>query len=320
MNLPVYTELTNFSTRIGGKKVTTEISIALIVSSNSDPVQTINSIYQFLSKMQKPAEFIFLNLDKEGYKYDKLLATFSSMRILLPQREISFSEAINICIQESLSRNILFLDDRFKILSLDLEILQMYLSENSFGCLIPLIVNEKNEVIPNIIKGGIQKSYINTISTDIIGTAISSLYPKYFCFLLNRDAFLSRNISLNEYNSNQYVLLELGYKLWKEGYIITQVRNFKVSYSGPTLADIGKDFYNEDFIRFNYGCLSDRNILKYRWKDTIQLFLSLLIRFHLRLISVLLKVIKKSKEVQKENLTKPVEDFTIFSIINKDIK
>ncbi len=320
MKLPVYTELSNFSTRVNGKKISMDISIVLIVHSFSDPVQTINSIYQLLSTTKSKAEFILVNLEKEGYKYDRLLSTFPVMRVILAGDRITIKDAIAISISESLSKNILFIDDDFIIKSMNLEVLNMYLSESGFGMLIPLISDEKNEVVPNVVKGNVKNGFINTISTDIIGTAISSLYPKYFCFILNRDAVISRDIELSDYKDPVYTILELGYKLWKEGYIITQARGFKAVYLKSPAGDISKDIDNPDYLLFNLSNITHKDLIKGRVLKLIGIIFRSLFRLKIKNIGIINNIMKKTKEIRRNNISKPVEDFTIFSIINRDIK
>ena len=320
LNLPVYTELSNFSTRVNGKKVSTDITVTLIVNSSSDPVQSINSIYQFLERIRYKSEFILLNLDREGYQYEKLLSTFPVMRVLFPQEKINIKDAVSMALHESLSNTILFLDPNFLIESLSLEVLDMYLSESSFGMLIPLIISEKGETIPNIVKGNIQSGFLSTISMDIVGTAVSSIYSKYFCFLLNREAVLSRNIQLESYQKPQFTLLDLGYKLWKEGYIITQARNFKVKYLGTAINDIKPDFDDKDYLLFHYKNITENAPKKGRKLKMIWVFLSWLVRFKAGMIRYLFLLWKEDPLSIKINSTKPVEDLSIITIINKDIK
>jgi hypothetical protein len=320
MQLPSYTELSNFSTRAGGRKSSADITIALIINGNSDPVETINSIFKFASNKSIKCEFLMINTDKQGYKYDKLLASFPIMRVILPKDKIGENEAVKIAISESLSKNILFINEYFTLKTLDFNVLRMYLSETLFGILIPLVVDERDTVIPSIIKGGIRNSFLETISVDIVGTAISSLYSKYFCFLINRDAFMSRNIELNDYSDIKYTLLELGYKLWKEGYIITQVRNFKVEYSGPKQSEISMDFSSNDYLSFNLLNISEKSLLKFRTTKIILLAMSFLMTLRWQRLSWLFRELSRAGKIISEISSKPVEDSAIFSIINKDIK
>jgi hypothetical protein len=319
MQLPVYTELSNFDTRAGGKRISRDISIVLILDSLSDPVNTINSIYQFVSKKNCRSEFILLNLNKEGYQYDKLLSTFPVMRVILPQEGIKLQDAIAIAAKESLSRNIFFLDENCRIESIQFKVLQMVFSESNFGVLLPLLVSEKTEVIPNIVKGKLKKGFIDTISMDIVGTAIVSLYPKYFCFVMNRDAFLSRNIELHNYEDSRYTLLELGYQFWKEGFIITQARNLKVLYSGETKEDIREDFSNKDYLFFHFANITSVEARKERWKRNVFALLKSFFGLNWKNISLLWDIFKNFKKMRENNLSKPIEDLAIFSIINKDI-
>ncbi len=320
MNLPVYTELSNFSTRVNGKKITTDISVVLIINSGSDPVDIINSVFQTLSKTRYKGEFILINMDKAGYQYDKLLSAFPVMRVLLPKNKINLKDAIALAVAESLSNNILFVDENCIIRALSLEVLEMYLSETSFGILIPLLINEKEEVIPNVIKGDISDGFINTISMDIVGTAVTSIYPKYFCFILNRDAYLSRNIEISDYDNPQYTLLELGYKFWKEGFIITQARNFKIQYYGEPVKDISEDYSERDYFLFNLSNIIGREAAKGRGKIILWTLFKLILSLRLKKFAVLINILKNNGKFRENIVSKPVEDFTIISIINKDIK
>lgn len=320
MGLPFYTELSNFSTRQGGKKIQLDITVALIINSFSDPVNALNSVFQFLSQTRYKAEFILLNLDKDGYKYDKLLSTFPVMRVLLPQGKISLSEGLALIAHESLARNILYLDEHCQVRVMDLEVMDMYLSENSFGAIIPLLQNQAGEVVPNIVKGCVRKGLLSTMSMDIVGTAVSSIFPKYLCFLLNKDAFISRNIEISRYETPHYTLLELGYRLWKEGFIITQARSFKVEYSGEPVNDLPDDPLEPDYIRFNFRNIQSKDMIKGRLFRIVSLCLKALFQFKFAPIAALTEVLRDRVRYQENNLNKPIEDFAIFSIINKDIE
>ncbi len=321
MALPVYTELSNFTTRVsGGRKVPMDLSVVLVISSLSDPVDAINSLYNLITKMKQKTELILINTDKDGYKYDKLLATFPSLRVLLPQERIGLREALALGVSESLSRNILFTDEHCLIRSLNLEVLDMYLSESGFGILLPLLTDDRDEVIPNIVKGNARHGFLNTISTDIVGTAVTSLYPKYFCFILNQEAYASRNMTLNSYENPQYTLLELGFRIWKEGYLITQARNFKVRYAGRAAEDIAEDSPGADYIRFNFLNLCGRETARGRMLKAASLALKALSRLDFKAVAALFSLLAASRRDRQKIMAKPVEDLTIFSIINKDIK
>lgn len=320
MKLPVYTELSNFSTRMNNKKVPMDLSIVLVINSLSDPVDSMNAIYNLTTRMKQKSEVILINIDKDGYMYDKLLSTFPAMRVLLPQNKMTLKEAICLGASESLANNILFIDEFSVIKTMNLEVLDMYLSETGFGILIPHITDDKNEVIPNIIKGNARHGFINTISTDIIGTAVSSIYPKYFCFILNREAFIGRNIELNDYEKQSCTLLELGYRIWKEGFIITQSRNFKVLYTGRPVEDIVENETDRDYLLFNFMNLAGKDITRGRGRKVLSAVFRSLSRFRFEAISALFAILKNARRNRQNILSKPVEDFTIFSIINKDIK
>ena len=146
-------------------------------------VETINSIYSFITGVSYKSEIIIVNIDKEGYKYDRLLSNFPALRILLPQEKIPLKDAFFLAAQESLSKYILFIDESFKIRSIDMELLETYLQEQNFGIILPVITDAKDDTIPNIMKGSVSEGFLTTISVDMKGIALSSLYSKYLCFI-----------------------------------------------------------------------------------------------------------------------------------------
>jgi hypothetical protein len=320
MTLPVYTELSNFNNRINGRKVELDFSIVLIINGASDPVDSINSIFQFMSKSKYKSELIFINVDKEGYKYDKLLSSVPMMRVLLPQSRLGLREAIMLGAAESLSRNILFLDEHCAIKTLNLEVMDMYLSEPGFGIILPLLADTHDTVIPNIIKGEIKNGFLKTFSTDIVGTSVTSLFSKYFCFILNREAFLSRNIEMDDYEDPLFTGLELGYRLWKEGFIVSQARIFKAQYNGKVLEDIELKLDNPDYIRFCYQNITSPEAVKGRWKLALSIIIKAFYSWKIKNLGLLLHLIKNGKKFRQKNQSKPVEDFTIISIIKRDLK
>lgn len=318
MVLPVYTELSNFNSRVNGKKVEMDFSVVLIINGASDPVNAINSVYQLMAKSKYQIEFIFINTDKEGYKYDKLLSSIPVMRVLLPQDRIGLKEAIKLGTAESLSKNVLFLDEHCVVKTINLEVMEMYLSESSFGMILPLLIDDREVVIPNIVKGEISSGFLKTVSKDIVGTSVTSVFPKYLCFILNRDAFLSRDIEINDYGNPLYTLLDLGYKLWKEGYIISQARIFKVQYLGKIPSDIGMEWDNPDYISFCYRNITTSEAVKGRWRMAFLLFFRALAFLKIKNLALLAGLIKSRKKLRQKNQSKPVEDFSIISIINRD--
>ncbi len=314
MAIPVYSEISNFSITNFSKKESFFISVVFITDNLSSSIESLNSIYKFISKKKSNCELIIINLDRITYNYDTIFSTFPFVRIFFPQEKANLKDLFRLGINESLSKNILFLNQKFSIINLDLDILNIYLSESSFGIIVPLVISQKEEIIPNIIKMDIKNGFLNTFSMDIKGTTISSLYPKYFCFIINKNAFLS-NLDLYEYENEKYFLLELGYRIWKMGFIITQTRNFKVVFSEKEYPDITKNEEIEYFI-FNIRNITDNKLKRGRmWKMTL-FMLKKLVFFD---FSSVLKIYRIKREIRKNRIIPPIEDSAILTIINKDI-
>lgn len=316
MKLPIYTELSNFSTRKNGQKIKCDLSIALIINHLSDPVETINSLYNFVTQTDTLNEIIILNTDKEGYQYEKLMSTFPALRVLIPQDHISLSEAIHLVIEESLSQNILFINDKFKMKALNLEIMQMYFSETYYGAVIPQIVNQDGQTVPNIIKGHIKKDFLETVSLDIKGTSISTLYPKYFCFIMNKNLFNQRQIELYSYEQEKFSLLEIGYRIWQEGFFIFQVSSFKVQLTTETSEDINYKPDDPDYVTFNLLNLSEKPSKKALFLKMLQLFFTL----HFKQLGVLWQASRRIQKIANKNYVPPIGDRQIFESLNKDLE
>lgn len=320
MRLPVYTELSNFSVRKGGKKITADLTVVLFIGRLSDPVDAINSVYGFLSRVPLKCEFIIITADREGYKFDRLLTAFPILRVLLPQGSFTLAETINLAVNEALAPDILFLDEKSSLDHFESEIVEMYLKEANYGMVIPLLQNAQGETVPNIVKGGAAEGFIRTITRDIIGTAVSSLYPKYFCFILNRDAFQLRGIELSEYADSRYTLLELGYRLWKAGFVIVQVRDFRAVYKGIESADIEEDISSPDYLAFNFSNVTDEKLRRVRRKRALSAIMKNIFSFRFQSIGSLWAILRDALGRRKDSGQFVVEDQAIFAILNRDVQ
>ena len=319
MVLPDYTELSNFSTRKDGKKLTIDLSVCLIINKLSDPVDTINSIYHFTAQTNYKTEVLIINIDKEGYKYDRLLASFPALRILLPKEKISLNQELSLGIRESLAPFVMILTDDFKIKSVDMEILQTYFSQNSTGILIPQVTDEYDGIIPNIVKASIKLGFLDTVSIDKQGTALSSFYPKYPCFIINKEMFLSRGIELADYDDPLYGLLELGLRVWRESYMILQVSNFKVRLLSSPKQDIHFDSNNPDYIRFNYTSFTGQDTTAGRGRKIFGIVLKWMVTFRFGKIGRLFGAINSIRDNAKKEAQYPVDDRTLFRTVNRDL-
>ncbi len=312
MALPIYSEVSNFSLKKNEiKKLDFLLSCVFITDNLSSSIESLNSIYSFINESKHNVELIIINLDKITYNYEKLFSTFPFVRILFIKGKVKIKDLFLLGIEEARSKNVLFLNQDFEIINLDFELINPYISELSFGIVIPLIFNEEEEIIPNTVKMNYNKGLLTTNSIDIIETTIYSLYAKYFCFIVNKNIFIE-NMELYDYENEDYFLLELGYKIWKNGFTITQARNFKVVYKGNEKEDI--QLSNElEYIIFNLRNISNHINTKGRF---FYLLLTMIKKF-LLLDFNYISSIKKAKKRKKEHY--PVEDFEIMSIINKEI-
>lgn len=308
MALPVYSEVSNFSFKKNEvKKYNFLLSCVLITNNLSSSIESLNSLYSIISNNKQNIELIIINLDKITYNYETIFSTFPYVRILFVKDRVSIKDIFLLGVEEAIAKNILFLKQDYEILSLDLDMLNLYLSEINFGIVLPLIFNENEEIVPNIIKLNYKNGLLTTSSDDIVGTAEPSLYPKYFCFIINKNAIFS-DLDIFDYENEDYFLLELGYRLWKNGFVISQARNFKVFYnyekSDIDLSD------NLEYLIFNLRNINSSSLTKGRSLFILKSILKNVFKLNFNYI----KKLNKSKD--KKHF--PVEDLEILSIINKD--
>lgn len=318
MTIPVYTELSNFSVRKAGSKVQTELTMALIIGRDSDPVDTINSLYSYIKANTARIELIIVNTDREGYKYEKLMDSFPALRILLPQENITYAEALELVLNESLSEQVLFLDQEVRLQSLDLTLLKSYFTQSSFGALVPRVYDAEGEALPNLVKGSLRQGWLDTISVLLKGSAVTSLYPGQACFITRKDLFREPGISLHTYQDRRFTLLELGYRLWKQGYMIFQGEKFKVQLSRPALPDIRMDLDDTDYLLFNYVNITDRTAVLYRKRALRRKAALLFLTLRWKRLGQLMQTLSEYRSRQREAGPDPIDDNTVFRTINKD--
>lgn len=318
MKLPAYTELSNFTVRKGGQKAKADLTIAIILNQFSDPVETLNSVYRFVSETKKICEVLFLNTDKEGYRYDRLLDTFPAFRVLLPQEEISLPQAVALIAQESLSRYCLFLNEDVELSKLDLDLLDVYLSQNSLGMLVPEVIGSEGEEIPSVVKASIERGFLETMSFKMKGTAIPSLYPKYFAFILNKEMFEKLGIEISDFQTLPFSLLDLGYKTWRHGFLIFQSSNFRVKLLKEETPDIRFNADNDDYLSFMLQNFTEKNEKHLCKRKIRSLALKSIVTLKWKNASRLFKALSASH--REKTIPYPVDNPTLFSTINKDIE
>ncbi len=309
MALPVYSEISNFSFKKNEvKKFNFSLSCVFITNNLSSSIESLNSLYSIISSNKQSIELLIINLDKITYNYDTIFATFPFVRILFVKDKVSIKDIFLLGVEEAIAKNILFLKQDYEILSLDLDMLNLYLSEMNFGIVLPLIFNENEEIIPNIVKLNYKNGLLTTNSNDIVGTAEPSLYPKYFCFIINKNAIFS-DLDIFDYENEDYFLLELGYRLWKNGFVISQARNFKVFYNyEKSDIDLSDD---SEYLIFNLRNINSSSLTKGRNLFILKSMLKNVFKLNFNYV-------KKLNKSKKEKKHFPVEDLEILSIINKD--
>ena len=104
-------------------------------------------------------------------------------------------------------------------------------------------------------------------------------------------------------------MLELGYRLWKNGFVISQARNFKVFYNyEKSDIDLSDD---SEYLIFNLRNINSSSLTKGRSLFILKSMLKNVFKLNFNYV-------KKLNKSKKEKKHFPVEDLEILSIINKD--
>jgi hypothetical protein len=128
---------------------------------------------------------ILVNIDREGYQYDKLLQAIPMLRVLLPQEKIGIREAIWLAAKESLSKNILFIDEQLTLTSNRPgfnQRLPHFTSRTTARSSRRSPTNSTNQC-RIFVKASVSGGFLETIAIDIKGAAYEFALPEeYFCF------------------------------------------------------------------------------------------------------------------------------------------
>lgn len=313
--IPIYTEVSNRERAF--LRMPKQLSLVLYLKPLANPVAILNSLYQLLQG-REDIELILIAEEKDAYQYENLMDRFPVLRVIFPENTLSFPQVIRIGCQESFSQNVMFLDDRVSLETLPMEIFSLYFEDPQYGVMVPHCFSEKGEVIPSQVKPVLRNGFLETVSWDKPQNAIPVLYPVHFCFIVNKEMFLSRELGIIEYDNSLYTLAEFGWRVWKNGFWVIQVRQWKVILDTVSQTEMAFSEKDGEYLLFHYRNITHRSAVR---KQNTVLF-SLLIRSLLTLkwgiTGKIWGYLTSRKRIRQELGVFPIEDLAIFSIINNE--
>lgn len=313
--IPVYTEVSNRERTF--LRIPKQLSIVLYLKPFAHPVSTLNSLYQLIQK-REDIELILIAEEKDAYQYENLMDRFPVMRIIFPEGALSFSQVLRIGCEESFSRNVMFLDDSISLDTLPMEIFSLYFEDPQYGVIVPHCFSIKEEVIPSQVKPSLENGFLVTTGWDKPQNAVPVMYPVCFCFVVNREMFISRELGLMEYDNFLYTLAEFGWRIWKNSFWIIQVRQWRVVLESIPPVEISFSEKDEEYIFFHYRNTTDKAMVHKQNVVIVGLLFRSLFTFKWKLIGKLWSYLTERKKIRQELGVFPLEDLVIFSIINNE--
>jgi hypothetical protein len=297
--------------------VNRELSIVLYLKPLANPVTTLNSLYKVLQSNLN-CELILIAEEKDAYQYDTLMEKFPVLRVILPERKLTFAEVLEIGCRESFSNHVMFLDDTVLLENLPTEIFSLYYDDPQYGIMIPQLFNEKNEGLPSQIKCILLHGFIQTVGRDKPQTAAPGLYPPHFCFILNKTMFLERDFHLYDYENFLYTLAEIGWRVWKSDFWVIQVRQWRVVRLVDTPVEMEFSPDDEEYLLFHARNIVQPALVRKQNAYLFSLLIQKILTLHFKHVRSIWQTLFHRKKFRSELEGFPLEDMAIFSIINKE--
>jgi len=313
--IPVYTEVSNRERAF--LRLGKQLSIVLYLRPLANPVATLNSLYRHLQD-REDIELILIAEEKDAYQYDTLMQRFPVLRVIFPEYALSFPQLLRIGCTEAFSRNVMFLDDHVLVEQLPMEIFSLYFEDPRYGVLVPHCFSIKEEVIPSQIKPAVKNGFLVTTALDKPQNASPVMYPPTLCFILNKEMFLSRELGVQEYEHTLYTLAEFGWRIWKSGFWVIQVRQWRVILEEVATSEM--DFSDEDdeYVLFHYRNITHKSLVGKQNALLFSWWVRSLTTFRWKRAAALWSFLVGRKRIRQELGVFPLEDLAIFSIINNE--
>ncbi len=210
-----------------------------------------------------PAEIISIEGVRNNYDLEPLARKHPDIRFIRLHEAVSIGEYLNIGMEEASGTFVLVVWNDMKLNQISLKMLER-IAENTGLCTVPVLSNQKNEMIPSIISPGFEKKRLKVLPFIPKGESVPSLFPFDHCGLYRRQRFQLME-GFDPLISNPYwQLLDFGFRAHLWGEKIGSSNQFRITMTAEneiddTTPDAGyRRFYLKNlFPRFD----KDRGIL-----------------------------------------------------------
>jgi hypothetical protein len=135
------------------------------------------------------AEIIWVERSEVRYDLETLSRDFSDVRFLIPGEQASIGELIDIGISESRAPLVLCMWSDTRILSLSPTLLES-LEKTGVLCSLPLIRNQRSEVIPSFQSPLLKKGRLSLQFRSPSRDGEDVLFPFDYCGIYNKERFI----------------------------------------------------------------------------------------------------------------------------------
>ena len=210
-----------------------------------------------------PAEIISIEGVRNTYDLEPLARKHPEIRFIRLHQAVSLGEYLNIGMEEASGTFVLVVWNDMRLNQISLKVLER-ISENTGLCTVPVLSNQRNEMVPSIISPGFHHKHLKVLPFVPKGESMLSLYPYDHCGLYRRQNFQLLEGFDAKITNPYWQLLDFGFRAYLWGERIASSNQFRITLTAErdvddTTPDSGyRRFYLKNLLpRFD----KDRGIL-----------------------------------------------------------
>lgn len=179
-------------TVLGGKKempfVRLPLSVILLNIRSSGAYKV-----KLLENLVKNGFESIISIDKTGenYNVEELSQQFPFVKFIVPQEHCSIGDMINLGMNETMSDNVLVINDSIHISNslVSLNVIEHY-ATGEYLCITPRLVNSARQALPVRTIPSVINNSFKPVSSALAGDLSPNLYPFDFIGIYNRKKFI----------------------------------------------------------------------------------------------------------------------------------
>ena len=193
------------------------------------------------------SEVISIEPPNSFYNVEAYARRFKHMRFIVPEKETTAGESINLAIRESNCPLVLVLWNNMHIAnaSLSKKVLERALASGNV-CTVPTFYSKKNDPLPVIHQPAFYKrKRLKIINSQPAQSNLYTIFPHDYCGFYNRQLFEKMGGYDHSFNSPYWQLMDFGLRVYMWGGKISADLTSRLSYLqdvSPINQSINKDY------------------------------------------------------------------------------